>query len=142
MGRVESLAAHRGFSGSVAFAQQWDDQLGNDTVDSQPDSVPDVSGSYDGSMQDHRFGLGEIVADITQNGSKLTGDWNSSFGGPGTLKGSVRPNGKVHARLKITGGHGCGLNVEGVFTNGDEIVGKYQVTGCGKADHGTLDITD
>jgi len=142
MARVESVAAHRGFTGSVACAQQWDDQLGNDAVDTQPDTVPDVSGSYDGSIQDHRFGSGEIVADITQNGSKLTGDWNSSFGGPGTLKGSVRPNGKVHARLKITGGHGCGINIQGVFKNGDEIVGKYQVTGCGKADHGTFDMID
>jgi hypothetical protein len=141
MGRVESLAAHRGFGGPSAWAQSWADLGDDDSAASQPDTVPDVSGSYDGSIQDHRLGLGEIAADIAQNGSKLTGEWNSSFGA-GTLKGSVKPNGKVHARLKITGGHGCGLNIQGVFQNGDEIVGKYEVTGCGKSDHGTFDIVD
>ena len=142
MARTQSLIMHQGFGGSAAWAQNWADPADDDSVDSQPDAVPSIAGSYDGSIQDHRFGLGELVANIVQNGSKLTGDWNSSFGGPGTIKGSVKPNGKVHLRLKITGKHGCGINAEGVFENGDELVGKYQVTGCGKSDHGTFDIID
>jgi hypothetical protein len=143
MGRVESLTAHRGFSGSIAFAQQWDDSFGSADIDSQPDkTVPDVSGSYTGTVQDHKLGTGDISADIIQNGSRLTGDWDSDFGGPGTINGRVKPNGKVHLRLKITGARGCGLNAQGVFRGGDEIVGKYQVTGCKKSDHGTFDIFD
>jgi hypothetical protein len=102
--------------------------------------VPDVSGSYSGTIQDAKLGSGAISADIIQNGSDLTGSWDASFGGPGTLKGKVKPNSKVHARLKITGGKGCGLNIEGTFQNGNEIAGKYQVTGCKKSDHGTFDM--
>lgn len=141
MGRVESLASHRGFAGPAAWAQSWTDS-DDDAADSQSDTVPDVGGNYTGTIEDHRFGMGDISADITQNGSALTGTWTASFGGPGTLKGAVKPNGKIHARLKITGGHGCGLNIQGTFKNGDEIAGKYQVTGCKKSDHGTFDVTD
>jgi hypothetical protein len=140
--RAQSLIMHQGFAGSAAWAQNWADPADDDSATSQPDAVPTVGGSYSGSVQDKRFGPGGIEADIIQNGSKLTGMWNSDFGGPGTIKGSVKPNGKVHMRLKITGKGGCGLNVQGLFQNGNEIIGKYQVTGCGKSDHGTFDITD
>ena len=66
MGRVESLAAHRGFGGSSAWAQQWDDPADDaspqDDVVSQPELVPDVSGSYFGTLDDHRFGPGVLSA--------------------------------------------------------------------------------
>ena len=140
MGRVESLATHRGFAGPAACAQLWTDPADDADVDSQPAAVPDVSGSYSGTIQDAKLGPGEITAEISQTGSTLTGSWDSTFGGPGTLKGKVKPNSKVHARLKITGGKGCGLNVQGTFQNGNEIAGKYQVTGCKRSDHGTFDM--
>jgi len=144
MGRVESLAAHRGFGGSLAWAQQWDDSAG-DTSPQDDDSMkksppPDVSGTYSGTIEDHRFGAGTISATISQSGSKLSGSWDATFGGPGTLKGTVKSNGAITARLKIKGG--CGLNAHGTFESGDEISGTYQVTGCGRSDHGTFDMTD
>ncbi len=139
MGRVESLVAHHSFAGSTACAQLWTDPADDPDVDSQPAAVPDVSGSYSGTIQDAKLGSGNIAADISQSGSDLTGGWEATFGGPGTLKGKVRPNSKVHARLKITGQGGCGLNIQGTFQNGNEIKGKYQVTGCKKSDHGTFD---
>jgi hypothetical protein len=144
MARTQSLIMHQGFAGSAAWAQNWADPADDDSVASQPDMVPSVGGSYTGSVQDKRFGAGGIEADVIQNGSKLTGTWDTDINGGavGTIKGSVKPNGKVHMRLKITGQGGCGLNVQGLFQNGDEIIGKYQVTGCGKSDHGTFDITD
>jgi len=46
----------------------------------------------------------------------------------------------VKARLKIKGG--CGVSIKGVFQGGDEIVGTYKVTGCGKSDGGTFDMFD
>jgi len=140
MGRAQSLIAHQGFVGPVACAQQWDDSMSDDAANAQPDTVPNVAGSYSGTLEDHRFGMGDITADIVQNGSKLSGNWSSDFGGPGTIKGSVKASGAVKARLKIKGG--CGVSIKGVFQGGDEIVGTYKVTGCGKSDGGTFDMFD
>jgi hypothetical protein len=143
MARIESLAAHRGFSGSTAFAQQWTDPSDDSaTDDSATPSVPDITGSYSGTLDDHKLGIGDVSMDITQTGKKITGSWTATFGGPGTLKGVVTSKGRVLARLKITGQGACGLNVEGKFANGNEISGHYQVTGCGHSDHGTFDMTD
>jgi len=97
MGRVESLAAHHGFIGSQAWAQQWDDSSGDSSpaADSESKSTPpDVAGTYSGSIKDHRFGAGTITATIDQTGSKLSGTANSSFGG-GTLKGKVSSKGTI-----------------------------------------------
>ncbi len=144
MGRVESLAAHRGFGGSTAWAQQGDDPAGDaspqDAFVAQPDAVPDVSGTWSGALEDHRFGHGDVFVEISQNGSKLSGSWDSNLdnGVGGGLKGKVRPNNKVHLRLKIKGN--CGLNAQGTFQNGDEIAGNYQANGCSKSDHGSFDI--
>jgi hypothetical protein len=145
MGRVESLAAHRGFGGSTAWAQNWDDPADDAGVDSQPATVPDVSGSYSGPVEDHRFGSGTIAVEISQggpSGGKLSGPWETDLNGGavGTLKGKVKPNNKVAMKLKITGKGSCGLNAHGIFENGNEISGVYHTTGCGHPDHGTFDI--
>jgi hypothetical protein len=143
MGRVESLIAHQEFAGPIASAQAWADSDSGDA--SSPDAmVPNVSGNYTGPVSDHRFGAGTITANITQMNSTLGGTWHTTINGGagGTMNGSVKPNGKVHARLKITGQGGCGINIQGLFKNGNEIAGKYQVTGCGHADKGTFDMTD
>jgi hypothetical protein len=141
MGRVESLAAHHGFIGSQAWAQQWDDSSGDSSSadDSESKSTPpDVAGSYTGSIEDHRLGAGTITTMIDQNGSKLSGPVDTSFGS-GTMKGKVSSKGTISVRVKLKGS--CGLNMHGTFENGDEIAGVYTVTGCGKADHGTFDVT-
>jgi len=149
MGRVESLAAHRGFGGSTAWAEQWDVTAGDaspqDDVVAQPDSLPDVSGSYSGSVASHRFGSGTLSATISQggpSGGSLSGTWSTDLDGgiESTLKGKVKPNSKVSLKLKISG-H-CGLVAHGTFKNGDEISGAYHTNGCGKPDHGTFDIID
>jgi len=144
MGRVESLAEHRGFGDSLAWAQAWDDS--SDDAASQSDvsksksPPPDVSGTYSGTVEDHRFGGGTISGTISQNGSKLSGSWETDVNGgaSGTLKGTVKSNSSVKMKLKIRGA--CGLNAHGIFENGDEISGVYHVSGCGKPDHGTFHI--
>jgi hypothetical protein len=141
MGHVESLAAHRGFAGSTAWAQSWDDEADDAAVDSQPPTVPNVGGSYSGTLQDHRLGTGDIAITINQTGSKLSGTWNSSFSGSGThhFKGKVKSDSTVIMALHF---HGCTVAVKGTFQNGDEILGGYKVLNCGRSDHGTIDITD
>lgn len=104
MGPVESLAMHRGFAGTAAWAGQWDDTAGDaspqDDVVAQPDSLPDVSGSYSGSVESHRFGNGSLSATISQggpSGGSLSGGWGTDLDGgiENTLKGKVKPNSKV-----------------------------------------------
>jgi hypothetical protein len=148
MGRVESFVVHSSFSGSAACAQQWDDPADDassqDDAGSQPDRVPDVSGSYNGSLDDHIHGASPLTADVIQKGSKLSGTSNIGFStGRGSFKGKVTSNGTVKARLSVPTQKGCFLDLNGTFENGDEISGVYTAKGCGKpADFGTFDITD
>ena len=146
MGLVESLAVHHGFDGSTALAQQWDDPADDaspqDDVVSQSETVPDISGFYDGSLDDHIHGPGVLTADVTQNGSKLSGTSNIGFStGTGSFKGKVTSKGKVHAILSVPTKKGCFLNLHGTFQSRDEISGVFTANGCGKpADFGTFDI--
>src|SRR5579863_7711223 len=122
IGTVLAMFLMARVGGSVAFAQQWTDPSDDSAnADSATPSAPDITGSYSGTLDDHKLGTGELSMDITQNGKKITGSWNATFGGPGTLKGVVTSKGNILARLKITGGHSCGLNVEAKFANGNEI---------------------
>ncbi len=145
IGRVESLAAHRGFAGSTACAQSWDDPA-DDTAAGSPSTLPNIAGSYTGNVSDHRFGDGTISATISQGGPSggvLSGSWDTDIGGGVTgapLKGKVKPNNAVTLKLKIHGN--CGLIAHGTFENGDEIKGVYHAFGCGGPDHGNFDIFD
>jgi hypothetical protein len=148
IGRVGSLVAPRSFGGSTAWAQQWDDPADDappqDGVDSQPPSVPNVAGSYFGSVEDSRFGSGALGVGIDQHGKKLSGSSSFAFAsGVGAVKGNVTSKGKVNLRLVVPGRKkGCHLNAHGTFMNGDEIKGNYVVIGCGEPENGTFDMTD
>ena len=142
MAQAEGVGAHRGFGGSIAWAQSWDDSAEGDAVDSRT-PPPNVAGSYTGMASDHKFGMGAISIDLTQTGSKLSGTWSTDLGGGVSdepVSGKVRPNSKVH--LKLTISHHCSLNFQGIFEHGDEISGVYVASGCGSSDHGAADVTD
>ena len=139
---VEGVGAHRGFGGSMAWAQSWDDSADGDAVDSRT-PPPNVAGSYTGMAADHKLGMGAISIDLTQMGSKLSGTWSTDLSGGITgapVSGKVRPNSKVHLKLEVN--RHCSLNFQGTFENGDEISGVYVASGCGSSDHGTADVTD
>jgi hypothetical protein len=144
MARVESLATHRGFVGSAAWAEDLDTFADYADGDSQPAAVPNVSGSYSGPAHDHKFGAGTLAVDITQNGSALTGNWETDLDGglSGPMTGKVKSNGEVTLNLKINGLHHCTLNAHGTFEHGNEIAGVYHNSGCSKPDHGNFDVTD
>jgi len=88
MDRVESLVAHRDFAGSIAWAEDWDSSADDaDTeADSQPAAVPDISGVYSGTVNDHLSGSGSADATISQTNNSLTGTFNTFFNS-GTLRG-------------------------------------------------------
>ncbi len=146
MGRVESLAAHRGFGGSIACAQDWDDPTGD--ASSQDDFDTDASvratGVYSGTIVDDDLGHGMISASLSQIHSKLIGTFVATFQssdfGPGFVKGKIAPNGAINARLKFSLKGKCGVNFHGTFQNGDEISGDYTMTGCGMSDAGSFDM--
>jgi hypothetical protein len=143
LGRADSLRAHRGCGGSVAAAQSLDDSTGADAIDSHA-TPPAVAGNYSGNVTDHKLGMGTISVDLTQHGSKLSGTWTTDLPGVGggSLSGTVKPNGKIHLKLSITGLRHCAENFQGMFENGDEIAGVYHTNGCRGADHGMVDVTD
>ena len=148
IGRFESLAAHRGFSGSVACAQESGDTA--DDASSQDDAVaPDVTaaqiqGTYSGMIVDDNLGSGTYLGGFIpkiHSRSKILGTWVDGLNNvPGSIKGTVKSNGAINAtyRLKIKG-H-CLFKFQGMFNNG-EISGTYTTNGCsGPLSHGTLDI--
>lgn len=165
--RVESIAMHRGFSESAAWAQESDDQaddaVSQDDNASQDDgapqddlAVPDarhknickVCGTYTGKIISNSLGTGTIMVGIIPANipfrRKLSGTWIDSFDNtPGFMKGTASSNGglSLQFRLKIKG-H-CLFNFHGIFENGNEISGTYNTNGCsGPSDSGTIDITD
>ena len=147
MGRFETLAAHRGFGGSVAYAQETNDpgdySSSQDDVDGEPDVT--AGGVYSGTITDSGEGEGTISAAISQIHSKLIGTFVATFVsadyGPGFVKGKIK-NGVIKARLRFSLKGKCGLSFHGTFQNGNEISGTYSMTGCnGKSNTGSFDMT-
>lgn len=144
MGRFETLAAHRGFGGSVACAQELNDYSSAlDDVDSESDVS--AGGVYSGTITDSGEGEGTISAAISQIHSKLIGTFVATFTsdnyGPGFVKGKIK-NGVIKARLRFSLKGKCGLSFHGTFQNGNEITGTYKMTGCnGKSNVGSFDMT-
>ena len=140
IGRVEGLAAHRGFGGAVAWAQSWDDLTGDtspQTDGSEAQTAPtNIAGTWAGTLDDHLLGAGNLGFVITQNGSKFTGTYSSTFGG-GKLKGKIKSDGSIAAALKIRGS--CVLAAHGTLAAG-EIKGVYHAAGCARGDHGTFQV--
>jgi hypothetical protein len=140
IGQAGSLIAHRGFAGSTAWAQ--DDEAPDAAIDSTPPTVPDVSGTYSGQIDDHRKGNGTISATIGQSGNVLSGTWSSDLKAGGKLSGKVNASSDVTMTLKLHGKPGCSLHASGTFENGDEISMVFIAVGCHHSDHGTIDMTD
>jgi hypothetical protein len=159
VGRVENPRAGRGFGGSIAWAQEPDDQaddaLSPDDASSQADSAsqddtdsideatPSAGGIYSGTVMDNNMGAGAISAAIGQTRSKLSGVWQDTFVPPAFLKGSIKKNGKISLKMRFHIKGNCGYVFNGVFENDDEISGNYKLTGCKgmEPDAGTLDMT-
>jgi hypothetical protein len=159
MARVESLAAHRGFSGSVAWAQESSDQSDeasprddtdadtNADADDDADNAVNAGGVYSGTIQDANLSDGMISAAITQIHGKISGTFVATFTsadyGPGFVKGKISSNGKITALLRFHLKGKCGLTFHGTFENGNEIMGGYKLTGCKKTapDNGTFQMT-
>ena len=150
MGRVESVAKHRGFSESAVWAQESDDQADDaslqDDADLQNQSgckPGPASGLYSGTVMDNNMGAGTIEGAFSQCRGKLTGNWQDTFVPPAFFKGAIKSNGAINARMKFHLFGKCGYLFHGTFTNGNEISGSYTLNGCKgmAADHGTFDMT-
>lgn len=154
--------------GSVAWAQEAQDQAAevqtgeaapqdgeapqgasaaqNEADGDEPSSKPtpvSASGVYSGTVMDADQGAGTISAAISQIRGRIIGTWQDTFVPPAFIAGTIAANGKMVLRMRfyITGN--CGYLFSGVFQHGNEIAGKYMLTGCRgmKPDHGTLDMT-
>jgi hypothetical protein len=158
-GHVENLSARFAFADSSAWAQESDDQADEaaspDEDTPQPDTAsPDdadatkpapvsAGGVYSGTVMDNNQGAGKISAAISQIHAKIIGTWQDTFVPPAFIAGTIKANGNLNLRMRFYIKGNCGYLFTGVFKNGNEISGSYQVNACGKkvaADHGTLDM--
>lgn len=140
IGRVESLAAHRGFAGSIAYAQTWSDLGDEDSEqDDSKKAPPQIAGSWDGTAVDHLLGEGTFDLVIDQVGRELSGTVTSALG-DGTFTGHIKPNGEIKTKFHV--GIKCVLKAHAIFDAGaDEITGVYHASHCGKPDHGTFTLS-
>lgn len=141
IGAVLALFTMGQIAASTASAQ--DDETADASVDSQPPTVPDISGTYSGPLDSHRKGNGTISATIAQTGNVLSGTWSSDVhAAGGKLTGKVNASSDVALTLKLHGKPGCSLHANGTFENGNEISAVFHAVGCKHSDHGTIDMTD
>jgi hypothetical protein len=108
------------------------------------DDTENISGNYQGDIQDSLAGHGTIVASIAQNGTALSGTFQAIFPaadliGSGSLSGSITgsaialigtPSDPTDCPFRLT-----------AAVDGDDISGTYAVFNCTVALSGTIDIT-
>ena len=151
IGHVRALVAHGQFGCAVASAASWDDGSSPDDATAPDDDAvapdkhkvppPDIAGDWEGELDDDDLGFSSVELGINQKGTKLSGDWESDFGGS-SFKGSINGAGDIKMNLKA-GNHGCHLAAIGQLVTTGEIELTYKVKSCkgvSKHDIGSIDI--
>jgi hypothetical protein len=108
----------------------------------QCSKIPDISGSYTGSLTDADSGRGTITLTIEQKGTHITGVWGTSYpngeGNSGALTGTVSKK-AVHAKLTTRIAH-CFYTVL-VSIGADSFQGTFvDSRRCPEEDSGSLTI--
>ena len=148
---VRALVAHGQFGCAVASAASWDDGSSPDDATAPDDDAvapdkhkvppPNIAGDWEGELDDDDLGFSSVELGINQKGTKLSGDWESDFGGS-SFKGSINGAGDIKMNLKA-GNHGCHLAAIGQLVTTGEIELTYKVKSCkgvSKHDIGSIDI--
>ena len=151
IGHVRALVAHGQFGCAVAAAGSWDDGSSPDDATAPDDDAvapdkhkvppPNIAGDWEGELDDDDLGFSSVELGINQKGTKLSGDWESDFGGS-SFKGSINGAGDIKMNLKA-GNHGCHLAAIGQLVTTGEIELTYKVKSCkgvSKHDIGSIDI--
>jgi hypothetical protein len=151
IGHVRALVAHGQFGCAVASAASWDDGSSPDDATAPDDDAvapdkhkvppPNIAGDWEGELDDDDLGFSSVELGINQKGTKLSGDWESDFGGS-SFKGSINGAGDIKMNLKA-GNHGCHLAAIGQLVTTGEIELTYKVKSCkgvSKHDIGSIDI--
>ena len=151
IGHVRALVAHGQFGCAVAAAQSWDGGGVDDGATAPDDDAvapdkhkvppPDIAGDWEGELDDDDLGFSSVELGINQKGTKLSGDWESDFGGS-SFKGSINGAGDIKMNLKAGKG-GCHLAAIGQLVTEGEIELTYKVKSCkgvSKHDIGSIDI--
>jgi len=152
IGHVRALVAHGQFGRAVASAESWDDGSPADDAATAPDDdaatapdkhkvpPPNIAGAWGGTVFDNNLGDGGIEMDIHQKGTKLSGPWDSDFGGS-KFKGSINGDGDIKMNLKAGKG-GCHLAAVGQLVTEGEIELTYKLKSCkgNKGDFGSIQL--
>jgi hypothetical protein len=102
----------------------------------------DVSGNYQGTIQDSLAGSGTMTATLAENDSTVTGTFATSFpqgNGGGSVSGSRTDNALTLTVIPAVG-TACPVNVTATI-DGDEIRGTYAAFNCNVPETGNFTLT-
>ena len=103
-----------------------------------------VSGTFRGTIQDSVAGTGTATVTLAQDGSDLTGTFQTTFANPsnngsGSVRGSVNGN-TITLQTAPSVPTACPFNVTATVQGG-QVTGTYAAFNCTVAASGTLTLT-
>lgn len=117
---------------------------GCDSGDNE-ETVAAVAGNYRGTVQDSVAGPGTVVVSIAQNGSSLTGTFQTTFqvaanNNSGSLTGTVSGS-SVTLTVTPSRTTSCPFTVTATMVTATRLMGTYAAFNCTVAVSGTIDVT-
>jgi hypothetical protein len=109
------------------------------------DGVPNLAGTWTGTIQDSLAGTGALLLTIGQRDTQLSGSWQSTFPDPannngGNLSGTVG-DASIALVLSASRPGACSFTVAANRDDDRHFTGTYASFNCGRAQGGTLDVT-
>jgi hypothetical protein len=102
------------------------------------DTLPNVAGTYKGTIDDEHVGAGTLTIVLKQSGSAISGTFTPDWKGHSKtldISGKVYvAKGVTHVRYTVTGTKICPANAHGTVSATHHLNGGYVVSNCGKND--------
>lgn len=117
-----------------------------ETTTQQSTGVPDIAGTYVGSLYDNIAGRGVVTVTILQDGKTLTGTWATEFassqryGNSGELQGVLITTTTAQVYLSSSVPGACPF-LATIVVEGTELTGTYAAHNCTRGDGGSFTAT-
>jgi len=123
----------RGAAPAWTPAQPYGSRTGA-TLDARQFSVPNIAGTYTGTIQDKLYGAGTLTIVFTQSGSTISGTVTPTWKGHSrTLSASGRvfvKSGKTKVKFGFGAAHFCSGTSTGTVSATHHLNGSYVVPPC------------
>lgn len=109
------------------------------------DDVPNLVGTWTGTIQNSVAGTGTLLLSISQSNIQLSGTWQTTYPDPnnnngGTLSGTVDEP-AIALVLTTTKSRACSFTVAANLEDDHHFTGTYASFNCATTEAGTLDVT-